>query len=379
MKATVAKSTQHCTDILILGAGPAGCAAAIRARQAGLCVSMFDINPQPKVAPGETLHPGIEPILKQLGILDDILRAGFQRHLGIWIERGGQRYFSAYGEDEDGPWRGFQVDRQIFHQILQRAAIDAGATLIRNAGPDAVLMVGGRVMGVVVDDRHARANWTLDATGRSAWLARKLGFPVIRRSLPLGVRFGWGNHDWRNLDGQPSFMFRDDGWDWQAPLGHKRVAWVKLRIGEKNMRPAGIDLAWRFNPQCAGPGFFLLGDTAATLDPTSSHGVLRALMSGILSGYLMECCVHRSASEIKIASIYRAWLRSSFEHDEKRLRQLYADSPAGERFGRYLFQDKEGCVRRRSVSQTNSPNHLLPEANGDIHVSIHGPGWGQLP
>ena len=234
-------------------------------------------------------------------------------------------------------------------------------------------------MGVVVDDRHVRATWTLDATGRSARLARKLGLPVIRRSLPLGVRFGWDNRDWRNLDDQPSFIFRDDGWDWQAPLGRKRVAWVKLRIGEKNMRPAGIDLAWRFNPQCAGPGFFLLGDTAATLDPTSSHGVLRALMSGILSGYLMECCVHRSASETKIASIYRAWLRSSFEHDEKRLRQLYADSPAGERFGRYLFQDKEGCVRRRSVSQTNSPNHLLPEANGDIHVSIHGPGWAQLP
>ena len=334
MKATVAKSPQHHTDILILGAGPAGCAAAIRARQTGLCASMFDINPQPKVAPGETLHPGIEPILKQLGVLDEILRAGFQRHLGIWIELGNQRYFSLYGEDEDGPWRGFQVDRQIFHQILQRAAIDAGATLIRNARPESVLVAEGRLLGVVVNDRYVRANCTLDATGRSAWLAGQLGVLVSRRSPPLGVRFGWGNSDGKNLDDQPSFIFRDDGWDWQAPLGHKRVAWVKLRIGDENTCLAGIDLAWQLRPQCAGPGFFLLGDAAATLDPSSSHGVIRAMMSGILACHLVSSYRHTGGTESSIIEAYRAWIREQFEHDERRMRQHYADSPAGRRFRR---------------------------------------------
>jgi len=333
VKAAIAKSKQRHMDILILGAGPAGCAAAIRARQAGLCVLMFDVNPQPKVAPGETLHPGIEPILKQLGVLDEILRAGFQRHLGIWIERGGRRYVSPYGKDEDGPWRGFQVDRRIFHQILQRATIDAGATLIRGTGPSKVLMSAGRVLGVEVAGYQHRAHWTIDATGRSAWLADKLGLRAEVRSPPMRARFGWRNDDSTDGDDLPSFVFCEDGWDWRAPLGDNRTAWVELRIGDSTgVVPAGVNLTWQYQRICAGPGFFLLGDAAATLDPSSSHGVLRALMSGILCGHLVAACQYKGVAEQAIIESYRTWLCTQFEYDEKRMCQQYEDSPAGHRF-----------------------------------------------
>lgn len=320
------------TDVLILGAGPAGCAAAIRARQSGLSVVILEAKPVPGLAPGETLHPGIEPLLKQLGVLDQVLRAGFRRHLGIWVERESQRQFSSYGEDKDGPWRGFQADRRMFHQILQRAALDAGATLIRNASPQAVLTAGGRVRGVVIEDRHVHATWTLDATGRSAWLARTLALPASRRSPPLRVRFGWGNSDGKHRDDQPSFVFREDGWDWKAPLSLTRIAWVTLRIGENNRHPAGIDLTWRLHPRCAGRGFFLLGDAAATLDPASSHGVLRAMMSGVLAGHLVAGCQYKGVAERAVIESYRTWLCAQFADDEQRLRQEYANSPARCRF-----------------------------------------------
>ena len=327
------KTAVNEADIIFLGAGPAGCAASIRARQAGLRVVMFDANSQPKVSPGETLHPGIEPLLKQLGVLDQILRAGFRRHRGVWLERGGPRHFLPYGEDSDGPWLGFQADRRTFHRILQQAAVDAQATLIRNTRPEAVLVEGKRVTGVIVNGNHFRAPWTIDATGRSAWLARKLELPVRVCSPPLGVRFGWRNGEPAGLDGQPSFAFRTDGWDWHAPLGDNRSAWVELRIGESGrVPPAGIDLTWQLRPECAGPGFFLLGDAAATLDPSSSHGVLRSLMSGILVGHLVEGCHRSGVEEACVIDAYRAWLCAQFEHDERRLRQHYADSPAGRRF-----------------------------------------------
>ena len=328
-------------DVAIIGAGPAGCAAAIRARQAGLTVSIIDINREPKISPGETLHPGIEPLLKQLGVYDEVLHANFRRHHGIWTETEGTKYFAPYGADNHGPWLGFQAIRQKLHQILQQAAMNSGAQLHRGMIPERTITDGNKVVGIKAGGSKFLARWTIDATGRSAWLARELALPVRRFSPPLRARFGWHDKKDQNSDGQPSFMFRKDGWDWHAPITEDRVAWVKLRIDESYRRVhSGADLSWQSRATCAGPGFFLLGDAAATLDPASSHGVLRALMSGILSGYLMECCVHRNASETKIASIYRAWLRSSFEHDEKRLRHFYADSPAGQRFGTYLFQDK---------------------------------------
>ena len=294
---------------------------------------MFDANSQPRMSPGETLHPGIEPLLKQLGVLDQVLEAGFRRHRGIWIERGGPRRFVPYGEDADGPWLGFQADRQTLHRILQQAAVDARATLIRDTRPEAVLMAGKRVTGVIVRGNHFRAPWTVDATGRSAWLARKLELPVKVCSPPLGARFGWCDEDSARLEGQPSFVFRDDGWDWRAPLGDNRSAWVELRIGESGGRhPAGVDLTWQLRPECAGPGFFLLGDAAATLDPSSSHGVLHSLMSGILAGHLVEEWRRSGAGEACVVDAYQAWLCAQFEHQERRLRQHYADSPAGQRF-----------------------------------------------
>jgi flavin-dependent dehydrogenase len=327
------RATVNEADMIVLGAGPAGCAAAIRARQAGLRVVMLDANALPKASPGETLHPGVEPILKQLGVFDDVLHAGFRRHRGVWLERGDLRDFLPYGEDTEGSWLGFQADRQTLHRILQQAAVDAGATLIRNARAEALLTEKNRVTGVVVNGMQYRAAWTIDATGRCAWLARKLELPIKTCSPPLGARFGWRAGEPADLEGQPSFAFRDDGWSWQAPVGNNRTAWVELRIGEPDGRaPAGVDLTWQVRPHCAGPGFFLVGDAAATFDPSSSHGVLRALMSGILCGHLVEGWHRSGGAEASIIEAYRAWLSTQFEHDEQRLRQHYADSPAGRRF-----------------------------------------------
>lgn len=296
-------------------------------------VLMFDTNSQPKISPGETLHPGIEPLLKQLQVLDQILQAGFHRHRGVWFEQGGLRDFIPYGENEYGSWLGFQADRRIFLQILQQAAIDAKVSLVRNAEPEIVLLEGKRVIGMMVKGKPFHAPWTVDATGRSAWLARKLTLPVKQYSPPLGVRFGWRNEKLDDLDGQPLFAFCKNGWDWYAPLGRNRSAWVELRIAKNpGDPPEGIDLSWKIRPDCAGPGYVLLGDAAATLDPSSSHGVLRALMSGILCSHLVEAYLGTHINETDIIEAYRNWVGTQFENDEKHLRRLYNDSPAGQRF-----------------------------------------------
>jgi len=69
-------------DVVIVGAGPAGTAAAILCAQRGLRVTLLEQAAFPRTRPGETLPPGVEAVLDQLGIAQAINQGGFLRHPG---------------------------------------------------------------------------------------------------------------------------------------------------------------------------------------------------------------------------------------------------------------------------------------------------------
>lgn len=101
-------------DVLIIGSGPAGSAAAIACAQRGLQVVLIERELFPRSHPGETLHPGVEPLLKQLGAIEPVLAAGFLRHTGNWVQWEAQKHFVPFGEDDSGAWLGFQAWRADF-------------------------------------------------------------------------------------------------------------------------------------------------------------------------------------------------------------------------------------------------------------------------
>jgi FAD dependent oxidoreductase len=136
-------------DLLIIGAGPAGCAAAIQARRAGLSVGVIETRERARAAPGETLHPGVEPLFDRLGIRESVLKAGFHRHRGVWIAWGRPLQFEPYGWDETGAWLGFQADRKLLQGILLDAVRHAGAKLEQGATAGELIVEMGRIKGVV--------------------------------------------------------------------------------------------------------------------------------------------------------------------------------------------------------------------------------------
>ncbi|WFU71079.1 FAD-dependent oxidoreductase [Bradyrhizobium sp. CB2312] len=72
-------------DIIVVGGGPAGSAAAIHARQSGLTVIVIEADGQPRRRPGETLHSGAASILtarRQRGV-----RTRYRRSLRIHSSR----------------------------------------------------------------------------------------------------------------------------------------------------------------------------------------------------------------------------------------------------------------------------------------------------
>ena len=74
-------------------------------------MTLLETNRKLGAAPGETLHPGVAPILTQLGILEAVEAAATVRPQTQWIVWNKPPSEVPYGADSRGPWRAFQVPR----------------------------------------------------------------------------------------------------------------------------------------------------------------------------------------------------------------------------------------------------------------------------
>ena len=68
---------------------------------------------------------------------------------------------------------------------------------------------------------------------------------------------------------------------------------------------------------------FAVGDAAFILDPTSSHGVLRAIMSGIYAANLIIQSTRGHVPEGALPTIYHDWMRTWLQTDMEKLKSFY--------------------------------------------------------
>lgn len=309
-------------DVVIVGAGPAGSAAAIQCASAGLKTVIIEREAFPRDRPGETLPPGIEPVLEQLGIRD----LPFPRHAGHWVEWGGPARFEPFGADERGPWLGYQAWRADFDALLLRRAIEAGAALMQPVRAVRPMHREGRVTGVRTSLRQLASSFVIDAGGGAHWLARHLELRVRAASARLIASYQYTPGAMR--DG-PRLCADHRGWTWTAQVRDGLIHHMQLRLdGTKALSgQRRADVTWRKVGRTAGPGYFMTGDAAAVLDPASSHGVLKAVMSGTMAAFLIGRHIREGIGEDAIAQEYDAWVSEWFAHDVRRLTELYRKLP----------------------------------------------------
>ena len=175
----------HC-DVLVVGAGPAGSAAAITLAGAGFDVVLIDQHafPRDKVC-GDGLIPDAHHALRRLGLLDAVLaRARSVRHVAVIGPRGGR---------VNVPGTLAVLPRRELDAMLCQAAADAGARMhapVRFVG----LLEDGegnerRVVGATVRSgettREVRATWVLIASGAPPQALMAAG--MCERRTPTGV------------------------------------------------------------------------------------------------------------------------------------------------------------------------------------------------
>lgn len=330
-------------DVVVIGGGPAGSAAAISCAQRGLRVALIERHDFPRFRPGESLHPGVEPLLQQLGVAAQLCGQKALRFNGNWVQWNEPLRFNGFGSDDKGPWRGFQIPRATLDTTLLQHAAALGVMLRQPCCAVAVLSEHNRVTGVRTDSGRLLADYVIDASGASAWLHRQLGLTIRRCSPRLIARYGYVRGCPLAYQHAPHLSAGPDGWTWIAKVQAQLTHWTHLAFEAPDLRsptvpeplqhlPAqgaihGADVTWRISTAAAGSGYFMVGDAASQLDPASSHGVLKALMTGMQAAQAVCDCIGQPSLQTSAQRQYNQWLGDWFEMDMAQLRHFYRLHP----------------------------------------------------
>jgi len=323
-------------DVLVVGAGPAGCAAAIRAATHGLRVALIEKANFPRDLPGEALHPDVERLFDELGVAEAVSKADFLRYPGWVRERSGERTFVPF-EGQFGLGFGYQAWRSDLDSILLNRARRAGVKVVQPASHASVILRGGQVAGIEAGGKAWLCRNLVDASGANRLLSRSLKLRVQDFSPRLVARYAYFRGDC-DLGVIPELREHPCGWTWLARVQEDCCQCVQLSLATKadppvapspfnspDVRFRGADVTWRLVPECAGPGYFLCGDAAAVLDPAASSGVARALSSGMKAADFIAQVTNNEMDTQAGAALYRRWCADQFLDQARQLAARCAD------------------------------------------------------
>lgn len=312
------------TEILIIGAGPAGSVAAALLRQQGRQVLIVEREQFPRFSIGESLLPQSMAYIEKAGMLRAVVEAGFQFKNGATFVRGEK--FTAFDfrdKFSEGWGTTYQVQRADFDHVLAREAERFGAeiryrheVIAARAGSPARVEVrqpDGEVYAI-------EARFMLDASGFGRILPRLLGldrpsnfpsrsavFTHVEDHIPIG------SFD-RNKIRIGVHPEQVDVWSWLIPFSNGRCSLgfvarsevidgagaepidkLKQLVSEDPALAGQLANAVWDTPvrqissyasdvsSLHGEGFALLGNAGEFLDPVFSSGVTIAFTSSNLA------------------------------------------------------------------------------------------------
>ncbi|HSI36890.1 MAG: NAD(P)/FAD-dependent oxidoreductase [Phycisphaerae bacterium] len=376
-------------DVIVIGGGPSGSAAATLLAQKGYRVELFERDKFPRFHIGESLIPHTYHVIKRLGLLDTMKQSHFTKKYSVqFVSQHGRLsepfYFTEHEDHESS--QTWQVRRSEFDQLLLDNARKHGVTVREETRVLEVLFEGTQAVGIKVRgpdgaEREVRAKVVVDASGQSSLLIHKFNLrewdPLLKKAA---VWTYWkGAYRDTGKDAGATIVLQTKGklgWFWYIPLHDDIVSvgvvssseylFSKARPSrdlediyfEEVARCPGLEPRLKNATRCdifraqkeysyratktGGDGWVLVGDAFGFLDPLYSSGVLLALQSAAMAADAIgDALAAGDVSESRL----RRW-EANYVAGMDRMRRLVVEFYEGLNFGKLIRRhpDKKGLV-----------------------------------
>ncbi len=333
-------------DVLVVGGGPAGSATATLLAKAGWKVVMLEKSRHPRFHIGESLLPANMPILERLGVLDRVREIGVLKRGADFPADGGR--YNVFHFDRalrGGADYAFQVKREEFDQVLFEHARGAGVAA-REATRVTRVEFGddgrpARVLATGPDGAHSlRPRMLIDASGRDTLLGSQLKLKRRNRRHQSAAVFSHFSGVARRPGGDAGniTIYRHaHGWMWFIPLRDDVMSigavcspeHLKQRGGDSDAflmrtiqsvpeaaermigseRIAPVHATGNYAYECTrmhGPGWVLVGDAYAFVDPMFSSGVYLAMHGAEQAARAVDAALREPAREAALFDAMQA-------------------------------------------------------------------------
>jgi flavin-dependent dehydrogenase len=310
------------TDVVIIGGGLAGTAAAIQLTKAGLSVIIIEPEQRTRPTVGESLDWSAPDLLKALGLpMEKLVASGmatWKRHVTLRLRDGCSEQYEPSSWLANAPMkvelRTLHLDRGPLDRQLSRLAVDQGARLVR----DKVISVerqDDRVLSVQTSaGSKFSGSWFIDASGSgTSLLARSFNIAAVQYG-PAKVALWNYFPATRGIEGTTLYMDPSPTeyleWVWEIPINPTTVsvgftttgAAMKIRREqgltiedifrqqlqkfprfEAMLREGAMDeisvtsFRCRAHVRSAGSNWLMAGEAASMVDPITANGVTAAL------------------------------------------------------------------------------------------------------
>lgn len=375
--------------VVILGGGPASSTLATMLAREGVSVGVFFESPEASILVGESLVPGVIPILRELGVERDV-REFSRLKPGATVRLRDGTELEFVFEDLPGlhPDYSYNVPRDKFNRLLRSRAKECGVKYIRERASvkrsNGCVRLTGESRERFVSTVGDRPDFVIDATGRARFLAEKLNLPSERGSRTDTALF---TH-FDELPGTEKAHIYTDvleyGWSWRIPLPNRDSFGIvadtayldelgsdpseKLEaclnanprlktISEAAKRIEPVlefsNYQW-FSRRLYGSNWVLLGDAAGFVDPVFSTGLYLALQG---ARKLARCLIEDGENAI---DDYEKYMVSSFEKWTEIVNNFYD--------GRLLALFKMG----KEIGEGSVKEAISPRLRRDIGTIFTG-------